>query len=82
MEWVAQAKIGDQFPEPWRWASDPIESIIRTLVALGVIEKPAPDADLAMVAEQAGVASRAWLEAHPPAPPGGTQGMASGSRLG
>jgi hypothetical protein len=68
VEWVAQAKIGDQFPEPWRWASDPIESIIRTLVILEVIEKPAPDMDLAVVAQQAGVAARTWLEAHPPEP--------------
>src|SRR5436190_18954149 len=37
VEWVAQAKVGDPFPEPWKWASDPIESIIRSLVELGVI---------------------------------------------
>jgi hypothetical protein len=67
VEWVAQASIGDQFPEPWRWALDPLESIVRTLVGLGVIERPAPDADLADVARQASVAARAWLETHPPA---------------
>lgn len=66
VEWVANAKVGDPFPEPWRWASDPIESIIRTLVGLGVIEKPAPDTDPAAVARDAGAAARAWLEANPP----------------
>jgi hypothetical protein len=81
VEWVAQAKVGDQFPEPWRWASDPIESIIRTLVGLGVIEKPAPDTDLAVVAREAGVAARAWLEANPQAPAAGPQGPAAGAGL-
>jgi hypothetical protein len=66
VEWVAQASVGDQFPEPWRWAMDPIESIVRTLVGLGVIERPAPDADLADVAREASAAARTWLEAHPP----------------
>ena len=81
VEWVAQAKIGDQFPEPWRWASDPIESIIRTLVSLGVIAKPAPDADLAAVAHEASAAARAWLQAHPEVPPPSPQGPATGSGL-
>jgi hypothetical protein len=81
VEWVAQASIGDAFPEPWRWASDPIESIIRTLVGLGVIEKPAPDADLARVAREASTAARAWLEAHPTAPPPEPQGPATGAGL-
>ncbi len=81
VEWVAQAKVGDQFPEPWKWASDPIESIIRSLVELGVIEKPAPDADLATVAKEAGVCARAWLEANPPAPPSGPAGPAAGAGL-
>ena len=81
VEWVAQAKIGDQFPEPWRWASDPIESIVRTLVGLGVIEKPAPDANLADVATEAGAAARAWLEANPKPPPATPQGPATGSGI-
>ena len=84
VEWVAQAKIGDQFPEPWRWASNPIESIIRTLVGLGVIEKPAPDMDLAAVAQQASESARVWLEANPPAPrepPAGPPDKATGSGL-
>jgi hypothetical protein len=81
VEWVAQAKVGDQFPEPWKWASDPIESIIRTLVGLGVIEKPAPDADLAAVATEAGVAARAWLDANPKPPPATPQGPATGAGI-
>ncbi len=81
VEWVAQAKVGDQFPEPWKWASDPIESIIRSLVELGVIEKPAPDVDLATVAKEAGVCAQAWLEANPPAPPSGPAGPAAGAGL-
>jgi hypothetical protein len=81
VEWVAQAKIGDQFPEPWRWASNPIESIIRTLVELGVIDKPGPDIDLAAVAQQASEAARVWLEANPQAPPDGQPGKATGRGL-
>jgi hypothetical protein len=81
VEWVAQAKVGDPFPEPWKWASDPIESIIRSLVELGVIEKPSADVDLATVAREAGVAANAWLEAHPPRPPSGPAGQAIGRGL-
>jgi hypothetical protein len=81
VEWVAQAKVGDPFPEPWKWASEPIESIIRTLVGLGVIERPAPDVDLATVAQDAAVAARAWLKTHPPAPPSGPAGQAIGRGL-
>jgi hypothetical protein len=78
VEWVADAKIGDKFPEPWAWASDPIESIIRSLVELGVIEKPAPDVDLAVVAQQASASARTWLEANPPDPPAAPAGKATG----
>ncbi len=81
VEWVAQAKVGDAFPEPWKWASDPIESIIRSLVQLGVIEKPSPDVDLATVATEAGASARAWLEANPRTPPPGPAGPASGAGL-
>jgi hypothetical protein len=81
VEWVANAKVGDQFPEPWSWASDPIESIIRSLVELGVIEKPPPDANFAQVAEEASEAARTWLEANPPAPPAGPPGPAAGAGL-
>lgn len=65
VEWVAAAKVGDPFPEPWSNASNPRESIIRTLVQLGVIAPPAPDAGMAQVASEAGAAARAWLERHP-----------------
>ena len=66
VEWVAQAAVGDPFPEPWSNAYDPLRSIIRTLVVLGVIELPPPDAKPADVAREAGVAARAWLERNPP----------------
>ena len=66
VEWVAQAKVGDPFPEPWYYASDPSTSILRTLIGLGVVERPAPDADLGALARDAGAAARAWLERNPP----------------
>ena len=81
VEWVAQASIGDQFPEPWRWASNPIESIVSTLVSVGVIEKPPPDADLAALAREASAAARAWLEANPQVAPAQPHGPAKGSGL-
>ena len=65
VEWVANAKVGDPFPEPWSNARSPRESIIRTLVQLGVIAPPAPDASMASIAQEASVAARAWLERHP-----------------
>ena len=65
VEWVASAKVGDPFPEPWSNAMNPRESIIRTLVMLRVIPLPAPDANMAAVAQEASVAARAWLEQHP-----------------
>jgi hypothetical protein len=65
VEWVANAKVGDPFPEPWSNALSPRESILRTLIALGVIERPAPGASLASIAKDASVAARAWLERHP-----------------
>ncbi len=66
VEWVAQASVGDPFPEPWSQAHDPLESIVRTLVGLGVVGPPAPGASSADVARAAGAAARAWLERHPP----------------
>jgi hypothetical protein len=66
VQWVAQAKVGDPLPEPWSGAYSPLESIIRTLAQLGVIARPAPDADLAAIARDASVAARAWLDEHPP----------------
>ena len=65
IEWVAQASVGDPFPEPWRHARDPPESIIRTLVELGVMARPAPDTRPDEIARGARDAARAWLEEHP-----------------
>lgn len=65
IEWVAQASVGDPFPEPWSYASRPLESMIRTLVQLGVIDRPAPGVAMAEVARGASAAARAWLEANP-----------------
>jgi hypothetical protein len=65
VEWVAQAKVGDPLPEPFSYARNPLESIIRNLVILGVIKPPAPDARLAAVAQEASAAARAWLDEHP-----------------
>jgi hypothetical protein len=65
VEWVAQASVGDPFPEPWCDAHDPLESILRTLVQLGVIERPAPDAAPASVAREASARARLWLERNP-----------------
>jgi len=72
VEWVAQAKVGDPLPHPWTQAYSPLQSMIRTLVDLGVITHPGRDADLAAVASSASGAARAWLAEHPPptaAPP-------------
>lgn len=65
VEWVANAKVGDAFPEPWSNARNPRESIIRTLVELGVIGPPAPGASIASIAQEASVAARDWLERNP-----------------
>jgi len=65
VEWVAHAKVGDPFPEPWSSARDPRESIVRTLVGLGVMAPPARDASVAAIAQQASAAARAWLEQNP-----------------
>jgi len=65
VEWVASAKVGDPFPQPWSNAMNPRASIIRTLVMLDVIPLPPPDANMAAIAEEASVAARAWLERNP-----------------
>jgi len=66
VEWVAQAKVGDPLPEPYSYARSPLESIVRSLAILGVIDRPAPDADWAAIARGASAAAQAWLEQHPP----------------
>jgi hypothetical protein len=68
VEWVAQAKVGDELPPPWSYSRTPLYSVVRTLMLLGVIGKPDPETPLATVAREASVAARAWLEANPPAP--------------
>lgn len=67
VEWVAQASVGDELPEPWKQASNPLVSMIRTLVELGVMDPPAPGTARADIARDAGAAARAWLERNPPA---------------
>ncbi len=68
VEWVAQAKVGDELPPPWSYSRTPLYSVVRTLMLIGVIGKPDPETPLATVAREASVAARAWLEANPPAP--------------
>jgi hypothetical protein len=70
VEWVAQAKVGDPLPPPWSDSRRPLHSVVRTLIMLGVIDRPEPDASLASIARDASAAARDWLEAHPPAPQG------------
>ncbi len=66
VEWVAQASLGDRLPEPWSYASRPLESIVRTLAALGVIERAPQGSDWAAIAREAGPKAREWLERNPP----------------
>ena len=68
VEWVAQAKVGDALPPPWSDSRSPLQSVVRTLIMLGVIDTPAPDASLASIARDASAAARVWLEDNPPAP--------------
>jgi len=65
VEWVAQASVGDEFPDPYRWCSNPLQSIILTLADLGVMKRPAPGTDWAAIAQEATGAARAWLAEHP-----------------
>ncbi|MCA1690481.1 MAG: hypothetical protein LC720_08675 [Actinobacteria bacterium] len=68
IEWVASAAPGDRVPEPWRWARSPTQSVLLILFELGVTDRPAPDADPAMLVRDAAAAARTWLDEHPPAP--------------
>jgi len=65
VEWVAQASVGDEFPDPFRWARNPLQSVILTLADLGVMKRPAPGTPWAAIAEEASMAARAWLAEHP-----------------
>jgi hypothetical protein len=65
VEWVATAKRGSAFPEPWCHAHSPLESMVRQLVELGVMDPPAPGTDVATIARDATAAAQAWLKEHP-----------------
>jgi hypothetical protein len=65
VRWVAEAKPGDPFPEPWRHAHSPLQAMIAQLVELDVIERPAADAEVPTIAREATAAAQRWLETHP-----------------
>ncbi len=65
VEWVATAKPGDPFPEPWCQAHAPLKSMIHQLVELGVMPPPAPDTSVAQIAKDATAAAKSWIERHP-----------------
>ena len=68
VEWVANQS--DEMPEPWCYAMKPEESVLRTLVSVGVIRVPPPGADLAALVGECSEAAKAWLEQNPaPEPP-------------
>jgi hypothetical protein len=69
VEWVAQASVGDGFPEPYCWARNPLQSVILTLTDLGVMDRPAPGAEWAQIAEEATASAQVWLQKNAP-PPG------------
>lgn len=71
VEWVANAAVGDTIPAPWCYASRPLESIVRTLATLNVIERAPQGSDWAALARTAGPHARAWLERNPPEGGGG-----------
>jgi hypothetical protein len=65
VEWVAQASVGEAVPEPWRWSRNPMESVIRTLVELGVMAPPPAGSDWSAVTDEATASARLWLDEHP-----------------
>ena len=69
VEWVADAKPGDPFPQPWCNAHAPLQAMIGRLVELDVIAIPAPGTDVATLAAEASAAARLWLEQNPKPPP-------------
>jgi hypothetical protein len=66
VEWVAQASVGDQFPEPFSHARSPLESVILTLADLGVMPRPARGTQWPEIVEEATAAAKVWLQANPP----------------
>jgi hypothetical protein len=69
VEWVAKARRGDPFPEPWAQAHSPWHSMVSHLVELRVLQAPAPDAPVATIAREATAAAKVWLEQNPPPEP-------------
>jgi hypothetical protein len=65
VEWVATASVGERIPEPWKWASNPFQSVVLRLIDLRVISAPPMGADRSDVVRDASVAAQAWLERHP-----------------
>jgi hypothetical protein len=66
VEWVAGASVGDKIPPPWCYASNPLESMVRTLAMIGVLPRAPQGSDWASIARGAGPHARAWLESNPP----------------
>jgi hypothetical protein len=64
VRWVAQASVGEPLPEPWRWARSPMESVIRTLVEIGVMDPPPANVEWGAVAGEAAAAARRWRAEH------------------
>jgi hypothetical protein len=69
VEWVAKAKRGDPFPEPWAQAHSPWHSMVSHLVELGVLRSPAPDTPIDTIAREATAGAKVWLEQNPPPEP-------------
>ena len=68
IEWVANAAVGDPFPEPWSYCSSPLESVVLTLSDVGVMARPARGTEWAAIAQEATASAARWLERNPPAP--------------
>jgi hypothetical protein len=69
VEWVANAAVGDPFPEPWSYSSSPLESIVLTLSDVGVMARPARGTEWPAIAKEATASAKRWLEENPPPPP-------------
>ncbi len=68
IEWVANAAVGDPFPEPWSYCSSPLESIVLTLSDVGVMQRPARGTEWSAIATEATTAAKRWLDENPPPP--------------
>lgn len=68
VSWVAAAKPGDPYPEPWCRAHAPLEAMIGRLAEMGVVARPAPGTDVATIAREASAAAQRWLEQNPEPP--------------